>query len=316
MPTQTEIRSQITAQIIASLEKDFRPWRMPWRRSANAGRPTSVATSVPYTGINPFLLTLHAEELGFRSRWWGTFQQWRKLGLTVRKRPSHVEDGKWGAKICFYRPVTKTVVDRATGEEREDSFPILRTWSVFNADQVDGAEKYQVIDSTDEATTQPDFQPAQELIDATGAEIRHLGDQAFYARPQPDNSWPNHEHGDFVTLPPRNLFVSRGAYYETCFHELAHWSEVRLNWDYQERGYAAGELVAEIAACQLSAELGIPDGETLTNHAEYVRHWLQAMRNDSSFIFKAASQASKVTDFLLSFVRPVSQPIDAVEQVA
>ena len=35
----------------------------------------------------------------------------------------------------------------------------------------------------------------------------------------------------------------------------------------------------------------------------YIGDWLKAMRGDPAFIFKASSQASKVADYLLSFVR-------------
>jgi len=64
-----------------------------------------------------------------------------------------------------------------------------------------------------------------------------------------------------------------------------------------------GELVAEIASCYVAAELGIPEGEGLGNHAAYLRHWLEAMKGDRNFIFKASKQAAKVTDFLLGLVR-------------
>jgi hypothetical protein len=75
-----------------------------------------------------------------------------------------------------------------------------------------------------------------------------------------------------------------------------------LGWDHHANGYAAGELVAEMSACILAAELGIPSGESLENHAAYLRSWLTAMKADSSFIFKASTQASKVTDYLLTFL--------------
>ena len=86
-------------------------------------------------------------------------------------------------------------------------------------------------------------------------------------------------------------------------HELGHWSEVRLGWDREKHGYPMGELVAEIASCYLAGELGIPNGEQLENHASYIKSWLESMRNDPNFVFQAGKQASKVTDFLLSFVR-------------
>jgi antirestriction protein ArdC len=63
------------------------------------------------------------------------------------------------------------------------------------------------------------------------------------------------------------------------------------------------ELVAEIASCFTASEIGIPHGEGLENHAAYVKSWLDQMKGDSSFIFKASRMASATTDFLLAFVR-------------
>ena len=34
-----------------------------------------------------------------------------------------------------------------------------------------------------------------------------------------------------------------------------------------------------------------------------MKSWLEALRNDRNYVFKAAKQASKVTDFLLGFVK-------------
>ena len=64
-----------------------------------------------------------------------------------------------------------------------------------------------------------------------------------------------------------------------------------------------GELIAEMASCFLATELGVPNSEAIENHAAYVKNWLQAMKDDANYIFKASRQASKVCDFLLSFVK-------------
>ena len=68
-----------------------------------------------------------------------------------------------------------------------------------------------------------------------------------------------------------------------------------------------GELIAEMGSCFLATELGIPNAETLPNHASYLEHWLQAMENDHRFIFQASVQASKAADFILSFSRVESR---------
>ena len=299
MPTNASIRSQITEQLVQAIEGGVLPWRRPWRRSPNSGRAANVVSKKPYNGINPLLLELHRLEHDLGSRWYATYQQWEQLGCQVRKRPDHVEQGRWCCRIVFYRPVDKTVVDEGTGEERQDRFYLMRTWTVFNADQVEGADEWQTGDD-DTGVVMPDFQPADELIEATGADIRHHGDRAFYKRPI--GPWPHHSDGDYIVVPPRHRFEPVGSYYETLLHELGHWSEVRLGWDNQKAGYAMGELVAEMAASFLATELGVPQAESLENHAAYLQSWLKEMKDDPAFIFKASTQASKVADYLLGFV--------------
>ena len=100
--------------------------------------------------------------------------------------------------------------------------------------------------------------------------LRHGGDRAFYRRPTPEGSWPHHTAGDFIGLPPKAVFTTVGAYYETALHELAHWSELRTGWDYSKQGYPLSELAAEIGSCYLSQELGVPNGEALENHAKII----------------------------------------------
>ena len=303
MATQNEIRQQITAKIVAALENNILPWRRPWQQSKNTGRSANVTSKRPYSGINPLLLELDAMKKGFHSRWWGTFHQWRQLGCCVMKRPDNVEPGQFGTAIVLFRPIEKKTTDPKTGEEEDKKFLLMRTFTVFNADQVTGAERFQV--SMEEPICGerhgPAFEPAENLMKASGADIRHGGDKAFYS-----------VGGDFICLPHKEEFVTPGTYYESAFHELAHWSEPRLDWDRKANGYAMGELVAELSACYVASELDIPNGETLENHAAYLKSWLEGMKGDTSFIFKASTMAAKTTDFLLGFVRE-PEPVEAEE---
>ena len=173
-------------------------------------------------------------------------------------------------------------------------------------------DNLRAMDHEGQPNAQPDFQPAEELILATKADIRFGGSRAYYRRPTPEGTFPNHTEGDFICIPPRTTFDPPGSFYETAVHELAHWSEVRTGWD-DKNGYALGELAAEIASCYVSAELGIPQGEGLGNHAAYLRSWLEALKNDRNYIFKASRQASKVTDFLLGFVKK-PEPVATVQE--
>jgi len=311
MSKQHEIREQVTAKIIAALEKDLLPWRRMWA-SNNAGQHSNALTKKAYRGVNPLLLEVHAVEHGFTSKWWATYRQWQQLGCNVTRRPDHVQPGQWGATIAVYIPIVKKAEDPDEDEDEEETIWILKKFTLFNADQVVGAaaQQYQVVETVGDI--QPDYEPAEQLIQATGAEIHFGGDRAFYRLPTPEASWPNHRDGDFIQVPPKSCFVN-GAFYPTILHELAHWSEVRVGWDREKSTYAMGELIAEMGACFLATELGVPNGEPLENHAAYVKSWLSAMKDAPNYIFKASRQASKVCDYLLNFVRQNETKPELVE---
>jgi antirestriction protein ArdC len=107
MPTQAEIREQVTRRIVDALKADTAPWRRPWSPLENTGSPANVVSRRRYSGVNTLLLELVAQERGYSSRWWGTFRQWQQLGLRVKARPSHVNPGEWGTKIVFCKVVAK-----------------------------------------------------------------------------------------------------------------------------------------------------------------------------------------------------------------
>jgi antirestriction protein ArdC len=301
MANQQQLRDKITAQIITALESGgVPPWRRPWRLDKNAGAPANVVSKKPYKGINPILLDVASARHNLASKWWATFNQWKGLGGKVMKRPAHVGEGGWGSTIVFWTPVTKTEKD-AEGDEKTDRYFVMRSYTVFNVDQVEGGHLDHLraghADTGSDSAPVIDYQPAEAAIEATGVTIRHGGGRAFYSPSE-----------DFLQVPPKATFTEPDEYYETVFHELCHATEhpTRLNWSRKEKEntYALGELVAEIGACYLARELGVPASENLTNHVSYLANWLKAMKDDNRFIFTASSQASKAADFLLAFSRP------------
>lgn len=297
---QHELRKQITQQIVKALEGNVIPWRKPWSSSPNAGRPANFVSKKPYSGVNPHLLRLHQLRFGYTSCWYGTFAQWKAAGFCVSKRPSHIPSGQYGCNTVFARPITKTTVDKDTGEEAKDTFHMLRFYTVFSADQVEGADEYRVQAEPGNGDV-PDFEPAEQLVEASGADIRYqASDRAFYRRPTPEASWPDHSDGDFIVMPMKSQFHSQADLYATLMHELSHHSEIRVGYDHKKHGYAMTELVAEMAGCLLCQELQVPQSDDLTNHVSYLKNWLDSMKADPGFIFKASSQASKITDYLLA----------------
>jgi antirestriction protein ArdC len=302
MPTQKSIRQQITNQIINALKNgNLPPWRRPWGTTENTGFPINVASSNRYRGVNPLLMQISANRHGLRSQYWGTFNQWKKLGGRIQRRPTDVPPGEWGTTITYFKKITKLEVDEDNQEE-EIEFGFLRTYTVFNIDQVEGAH-LDHLRAADAAINGDfvDYQPAEDAVVATEADIRFGGDRAYYVRPLDDGG------GDHIQCPGKPSFLRENEYYATLLHELGHWSECRLNW---QGNYAEGELRAEIAACYAMAELGVPQSEDLTNHQAYLQSWLKQLQKDPSFIFRSSSAASKAVDFLLSFSRtPEETPV-------
>jgi antirestriction protein ArdC len=134
---------------------------------------------------------------------------------------------------------------------------------------------------------------AEAFFGATGARISYGGDAAFYA-PGPDA----------VQMPLQGSFPDIVDFYATLGHELIHWTRhpTRLDRDlgrtrWGDEGYAREELVAELGAAFLCADLGL-DLRPRRDHADYIADWLTVLHNDKRAIVSAAAQAQKACDYL------------------
>jgi antirestriction protein ArdC len=67
--------------------------------------------------------------------------------------------------------------------------------------------------------------------------------------------------------------------------------------DCRATGYAAEELVAELGAAFLCADLAITP-EPRDDHASYIASWLHVLKNDKRAIFTAAAHAQRAADYL------------------
>jgi antirestriction protein ArdC len=285
---------EITAKIIVELEQGIVPWVRPWR-SAGQGPslslPKNARTNKAYSGVNVLLLWDALDVRGFASSQWLTFKQALELGGCVRK-------GEKGTHVFYadrFIPEKEREKAEAEGHEPE-SIPFLKRYTVFNAEQCDGLPDHLFAPrrALPECKIIPE---AHALILSTGADFRIGGDEAFYLPSE-----------DVIRVPHQSAFTDQINYYRTAFHELGHWTGhgSRLARDLSHRfgssGYACEELVAEMATAFVCASLGIVP---TVRHTDYLGNWLQVLKEDNRAIFKAASQASKASDYLLKFASPV-----------
>lgn len=130
---KTDVYEQITATIVADLEKGVQPWFKPWNAEHAAGRITRPlrANGVPYRGINILVLWGVAMERGYSAPLWLTYKQAQELGGQVRK-------GEKGSQVVYANTITRSETDEKSGEEVERQVPFLKGYTVFNAEQVEG----------------------------------------------------------------------------------------------------------------------------------------------------------------------------------
>lgn len=286
-----DLYQNITDQIITMLDRGVVPWRSPILGRQSAGHPHNLESKKPYRGVNVFLLAFTAWAKGYGSSYWLTFNQARERGGSVKK-------GEKSSMVVFWKQYE--IIEAETGEPKK--LPVLRYYSVFNAEQCDGvavpdAPKYEPLN----------FWPiaAAEAIvtgytDRPG--IEHSGGQAFYRAST-----------DTVRLPEPQRFASCEEYYGTLFHELAHSTghskrlDRKLDTDPQPFGspdYGREELVAEMAAAFLCGDAGI-NPATIDNSAAYIGGWIKQLKGDKKLAIHAAGTAQKAADWIRG-VKPVA----------
>lgn len=284
---KADLYSRITNRIIAELETGTRPWLKPWNAEHVAGRITRPLrhNSIPYRGINVVTLWMTATARGYACPIWLTYRQAQELGAQVRK-------GEQGELVVYASRITRTETGKQ-GDETEREIPFLKGYTVFNAAQIDNLPPHFTTPAAPTLNTMQRIAQAESFFAATGADIRHGGNQAYYAI-----------HSDHVQMPPFETFRDAEAYYATLAHECTHWTkhETRLNRDFGRKrwgdeGYAAEELVAELGSAFLCADLSLTP-EPRPDHASYIENWLRVLKNDKRAIFTAASYADRAAAFL------------------
>jgi antirestriction protein ArdC len=285
-----KLYQEVTDRIVAELEQGAAPWLCPWRKSkANGGSilPHNPITGSRYRGINIPILWAKQSDKGYGSNRWATYKQVQGRGAQVRK-------GEKATEIVFTKKLK--VKDRETDEERQIS--MLRSYYVFNLEQIDGLTIDDVPELPDEHTR---LHQAECFITATGAKIRHGGNEAAFIPGL-----------DLIEMPPFGAFKTTEGYFCTNLHELGHWSGHTTRLDrnlagrFGTRAYAAEELIAELTSAFLCAHLGVT-GEL--RHAGYLKTWVELLRHDNKAIFTAAAKAQQAADYL----RAISTPIDEEE---
>ncbi len=278
-----DLYQKVTDTIVAELERGVAPWVQPWRTldARFGGGPFNGYTARGYRGVNVLLLLIAAAEKGYQDPRWFTYRQAKTLGAQVRR-------GEKSTLVIFWKQLDFRKKDEENGDDERRRVPLLRSYSVFNAEQCEGVP---ALARPDEKTPELRHAEVEALFTRNEVDVRHGGSQAFFA-----------PELDFIQMPPLVAFESEEHYWGTKLHELTHWTGHRSRLDrdlsvrFRSEAYAAEELVAEMGSAFLCAHLGI---QGRLRHPEHIGHWLKVLKDDKRAVFKASSLAQAAADFVL-----------------
>lgn len=281
------VMDKLVSGIIQKLEEGVVPWNRPWAGGGSAGK--NIISNKPYHGIN-WLLTMLS---GYDSQYWMTFKQARQLGGNVKK-------GEKGLPIVYFRMLSKK-------DNPDEKVPLMRYYIVFNIRQCEIPAEYLPAHAVAEITQagsgytlseDEKIQQCDEVYELWEGhpELTQLEQSAYY-RPSTDT----------INMPAFESFITPQHYYSTLYHEMTHSTGAvhRLNrpevaggiHTFGSKKYGYEELVAEMGAARLCHEVGIDN--VVDESAAYIDHWLKAIKETPSMLYKAAAAADKAATHIL-----------------
>jgi antirestriction protein ArdC len=283
-----DLYQTVTDRIVSMIRHGAGEWRMPWHAASASepGAPVAMPRNVTgrtYRGVNVPLLWAAAETFAYPSPIWATYRQWQERGAQVRK-------GEKSTLVIFWKRIEVAANDNDDDDPTETRL-IARGYALFNAAQVDGFDP-KPADGTAKRSEPQRIDAAEAFFRNAGAIVRHDGNRAFYTTA-----------GDYIQMPELQQFAAADRYYSTLAHEHVHWTGAahrcarEFGRRFGDQAYAFEELVAELGAAFLCADLGMSN-EPRPDHAAYIASWLRVLKDDKRAIFTAASKAQAAADYL------------------
>jgi len=227
---------------------------------------------------------------GYASPYWMTMKQANALG-------AHVRAGSKSSVVVYYGTMGQTEDETADTEAHpQKAIPFMKSYRVFNADQIEGLEE-RFFPALAAEPEHPELAPIPHMeafFEGIDIEVVHTGREAYYM-PAVDK----------VYMPELSLFETAHKFYAVKAHELSHATKARhrLNRDYGDArfgntAYAREEIVAELSGLFVGQHLGFA-AHTMEMSAAYLDNWIRVLKSDKRAIFKHAADAQKACDYLI-----------------
>ncbi len=319
----TPARKALVDAVMKNLENGVGLWEQGW---AGGGAPVSAISGKQYNGVNRMFLMAATAERGYSDNRWMTFKQMEDKGWSFKRDEEGRSRGKnAGVSIEYFelrdketkQPFDRHTLDGMTADERneymdENVYPIRKYYRVFNGDVIEGIPERERVEH--DPTGRNDR--AEALIDhwsETQSPIKYGGSMAYYSLTK-----------DEIHLPEKKDFVDMPEFYSTALHEIGHSTghEKRLNRNlsgaFGSAEYAEEELRAEIASMFLEQDLGVAASDKhIENNSAYIGAWKSKIKEDPNVLFKAITDAERMTKFVMSKEKEIkreTEPFAVVEE--
>jgi antirestriction protein ArdC len=292
--------AKLACDLIALIEQGTAPWRREWQGHQGAHR--NLLSAHEYRGSNPLLLEFGALLKGHTLPLWLGAAQAKAKGWFPRKGTSAVRILRPQLNQREQLDGDGAPLRSAEGEPLTSCWVSYKVVPVFNAADLIGtsAEAEEALQRQIAAALEQAGQPrsvatrlehAERVLEAWPVPTVFGGAVACYS-----------PGADRIAMPLPQAFLSREAYASTWAHEQVHSTGHCSRLDRPQGGtfgsdaYAREELVAELGAVIVCQRLQI--GSDFQNHAAYLAHWAELLREKPSVLFQVLSAARQAADLI------------------
>ena len=313
-PTEklTDARQALFDALLADMEREGSRWVKEW---SFPHPPMNGVTGEGYGPRNTAMLMYAMRDGGFRDPRFATFKMASDKGCHIIRGSHGYPIERWKRMLVsktdptarLKQPKTKEEWDIALANPEYKAEPrCVVTFTVFNAEQMDNTENLASVEC---------FKPI---------EPDRVADGIVKASPCPVFETPNDEAfylpgADKIYVPQRNQFTNIESFCRTLLHEMGHSTGHPSRLDREQCGlkqdrqkYAFEELIAELSSVFTANAIGLDlrnvdddkplaanEVDAMSNSAAYLKSWSQELKDPGGELLKAASRASKATDFLV-----------------
>jgi antirestriction protein ArdC len=293
--TQKENKERKTpAQTLAETLKNMMsntdlPWTKPWIVIDHQNLEGHI-----YTGMNSLFVSLAAMAKEFKSKRWGTYDQWKRAGFIVSQGTKSVARIATPLKCKVKSKIDEDTDTDSEFVEEEQWFNRWKMYAIFNGDQIKG------YDSTNEFNIAKKESLSLDKFDLMvkryGIPIVSNRGCCYYPK----------EHK--IGIPERSLFPNDSDYYLSLAHELIHSTakftgrkEGKQTNVFGSVEYSREEVVAEIGASLLCKEFGL-QYTFKPNNIVYIKGWLSSAMENGNLFIQLCSKAEKAVKYLKRFI--------------